>query len=137
MSYALGEIPVSNHCHTNMFRLLRQTLLVSMISRMTCNWLSYFSTKLQETLTGNVPFHELVKDTAVCAAILFKKRIPARPEEHLPTNSKLNNMLWSLLKRCWAFEPEHRPSAKKVRDEVGVLGEDYSTIADNRRVTNL
>lgn len=92
---------------------------------------------MQETLTGNVPFHELVKDLAVCAAILLKKQIPPRPEEHLPSDSKLDNMLWSLLEQCWAFKPEHRPSAKKVQDEVSVLSGDYGIIVDNDCVTKL
>lgn len=75
---------------------------------------------LQETITVNVPYHEL-KDPAVYVAIVLKKQVPGRPEEHLPTDSKRDNMLWSLLEWCWAFESKRRPSAKQVRDEVSIL----------------
>lgn len=69
-----------------------------------------------ETMTGNVPYHDLRRDSAVIAAILVKKVIPVRPEAHIPSDSKRNNMLWSLLEQCWAFEPEDRPTAKRARD---------------------
>lgn len=72
---------------------------------------------LLETATGNVPYPEL-KDPAVCTAILVKKQIPSRPEVHIPTKSKRDDMLWLLLEQCWAFEPEHRPNAEQVRDEM-------------------
>lgn len=81
-------------------------------------------------MTGNVPYHGL-GDPAVYMAIVFTRKIPVRPETHIPTNSNGNNMLWSLLEKCWAFEPEHRPNAEQVRDTVGVFNKAGSAIADN------
>ncbi|KAG9078247.1 dual specificity protein kinase yak1, partial [Ceratobasidium sp. 370] len=49
-------------------------------------------------------------------AVVIKKASPERPLGHIPDNSTRGNRLWPLLKRCWAYEPDDRPSAKEVRD---------------------
>lgn len=78
-----------------------------------------YSSCWQETITGNMPYHELERDHAVIAAILFKKNPPKRPEMHIPTNSAHGDTLWSLLINCWTYEPGGRPSAAEVQVEVG------------------
>ncbi|KAG8725553.1 hypothetical protein FRC09_011280 [Ceratobasidium sp. 395] len=65
-----------------------------------------------EVMTGKVPYAGM-KDMAVINAINSKQH-PKRPEEHIPT-SAWGDTLWLLLSRCWAFEPEARPSARNVQ----------------------
>lgn len=74
-----------------------------------------------EALTGKVPYHELQKEQAVFIAIFVSKKIPARPEAHIPTNGKHDDILWTLLLRCWAYEPEDRPKAELVRDMMSEI----------------
>lgn len=81
-------------------------------------------------MTGNIPYHELV-DPAVYMAIAFKREVPVRPETHIPTASNHDDMLWSLLEKCWSFEPEHRPSAERVRDTVGVFNRVHNAFTDD------
>ncbi|KAG9123474.1 hypothetical protein FRC07_014889 [Ceratobasidium sp. 392] len=70
-----------------------------------------------EILTGLLPFNELKTDFQVMAA-LFEKTHPERPEETIPSSSKQGDMMWSLLVRCWDPDPEARPKAVEVRDQM-------------------
>ncbi|CAE6438758.1 unnamed protein product [Rhizoctonia solani] len=73
---------------------------------------------LLEAVTGDVPYRELEREQAVMVAILFKKAIPARPTAFIPHKSAHGDLLWKLLTRCWAYEPNSRPCAEEVRDMV-------------------
>ncbi|KAG9081613.1 hypothetical protein FRC07_014469, partial [Ceratobasidium sp. 392] len=53
---------------------------------------------------------------ALGMAVAIKNEIPKRPEEHIPLNSQRGEVLWSLLKSCWEFEPEKRPDAGSVAE---------------------
>jgi hypothetical protein len=57
-------------------------------------------------------------ERAVMVALVVKKVMPARPEEHIPPDSQHGNMLWSLLTRCLAQEPGDRPSAADTLEIV-------------------
>lgn len=76
---------------------------------------------MQETITGNLPYHDIGHDLAVIMAIAIKKKLPERPSTHIPVDSDHGDTLWSLLVGCWAHEPKDRPSAARVRDKVGVI----------------
>lgn len=56
---------------------------------------------------------------------------------HIPTKSKRDDMLWLLLEQCWAFEPEHRPNAEQVRDEVGISSKATGTNTDGSYVVKI
>ncbi|KAL5638853.1 hypothetical protein ACGC1H_003268 [Rhizoctonia solani] len=70
---------------------------------------------LLEAITGDVPYKELEREQAVMVAILFKKAVPTRPTAHIPHNSAHGDLLWDLLNRCWAYEPNDRPHAGEVQ----------------------
>ncbi|KAG8751822.1 hypothetical protein FRC11_008952, partial [Ceratobasidium sp. 423] len=50
--------------------------------------------------------------------IVLHKEIPTRPETIIPSRSTSGNKLWDILTRCWAWDPEDRPSAGVVWDEM-------------------
>jgi hypothetical protein len=56
---------------------------------------------------------------AVVFAII-ENRAPERPEKYIPTASVHGDLIWSLLSRCWALNPELRPTAAQVREEVRI-----------------
>ncbi|KAG9080510.1 hypothetical protein FRC06_006494, partial [Ceratobasidium sp. 370] len=69
----------------------------------------------QETFTGQVPYFGK-SEFGVLSAVTIRKEVPARPEEQIPSESKQGDMLWLLLKRCWANEPSDRPSSLEVAE---------------------
>ncbi|KAG8725664.1 hypothetical protein FRC12_024154 [Ceratobasidium sp. 428] len=68
---------------------------------------------MQEIISGAVPYVNL-KDLAVITAV-SQNRLPARPQELIPSESVDGDTLWSLLIGCWAHEPASRPTAKTVQ----------------------
>ncbi|KAG8739607.1 hypothetical protein FRC12_016264 [Ceratobasidium sp. 428] len=72
-----------------------------------------------EAITGDVPWTGK-SERAVLFAITIKRGCPERPEEYIPSNSEHGDTLWSLLKSCWEFQPEGRPSAADVAQAVSV-----------------
>ncbi|KAG9124187.1 hypothetical protein FRC07_012502, partial [Ceratobasidium sp. 392] len=71
-----------------------------------------------EVITGKLPFYYKHNVTTVLVAVLVKRETPDRPERHIPSNSQCGDILWSLLKSCWEFEPEKRPDAGSVAEIV-------------------
>ncbi|KAG8724793.1 hypothetical protein FRC09_014215 [Ceratobasidium sp. 395] len=71
----------------------------------------------QEAITGDIPWTGK-SERAVMFAITIKRTCPERPETYIPSTSEQGDSLWSLLKLCWEFEPEERPSAAKVAQVV-------------------
>ncbi|KAG9121785.1 hypothetical protein FRC07_002111, partial [Ceratobasidium sp. 392] len=70
-----------------------------------------------ETFTGQVPYFGK-SEYVVISAVTTRRQIPPRPEEQIPENSRQGDILWSLLKRCWAHEPNDRPSASEATKKV-------------------
>ncbi|KAG8792969.1 hypothetical protein FRC12_004338 [Ceratobasidium sp. 428] len=70
-----------------------------------------------EAITGDIPWTGK-SERAVMFAITIKRAYPERPEVYIPSASEQGDFLWSLLKSCWEFEPEERPSAAKVAQVV-------------------
>ncbi|KAG9125512.1 hypothetical protein FRC07_007294 [Ceratobasidium sp. 392] len=66
-----------------------------------------------ETITGDVPWFGTI-EVAVMTAVLMKKEHPKRPLESIPSDCEHGELLWSLLKQCWAYDPENRPTATEV-----------------------
>ena len=70
-----------------------------------------FAMLVLECITEEAPFSNLPHDGAVVHARFVKKQLPPRPggrETHVP------NKLWELMKRCWAVEPDDRPTMEHV-----------------------
>jgi hypothetical protein len=72
---------------------------------------------VQETITGQLPYAGEA-DHAVIVAVAVRKEIPRRPEDHIPSESNYGNILWEMLKRCWALNPKARSRASEVVDIV-------------------
>ncbi|KAG8788164.1 hypothetical protein FRC12_014859 [Ceratobasidium sp. 428] len=70
-----------------------------------------------EAITGDIPWTGK-SERAVMFAITIKRTCPERPEIYIPSTSEQGDSLWALLKSCWEFEPEERPSAAKVAQVV-------------------
>ncbi|QRV97183.1 Tyrosine-protein kinase [Ceratobasidium sp. AG-Ba] len=78
-----------------------------------------------EVMSGKIPFVKYKHEIQLIAAIVTKGLTPDRPETEMPTGDERSDKLWSLLGRCWCFEPTERPSAS----EKGQIME-QSAIAD-------
>ncbi|KAG8701127.1 hypothetical protein FRC08_004271 [Ceratobasidium sp. 394] len=72
-----------------------------------------------EIITGKVPHAEL-KDMALMKAI-SDKRLPKRPEEHIPSTTAHGNILWWMLLQCWATDPKSRPTATQVQQVMAII----------------
>ncbi|KAG9076800.1 hypothetical protein FS749_011373 [Ceratobasidium sp. UAMH 11750] len=67
-----------------------------------------------EAITGTPPWTGKAELAVIFAVV--SKECPQRPLEHIPADSSRGDMLWTLLKRCWLYEPGDRPSASEVKD---------------------
>ncbi|QRV84708.1 Vegetative incompatibility protein HET-E-1 [Ceratobasidium sp. AG-Ba] len=76
-----------------------------------------------EIITGKVPFFDK-GDTAVMCIVLFEKSHPTRPDKSISKNSENGERLWTLLERCWLFEPEQRPRAEEVKAVMEKMTQD-------------
>lgn len=59
-----------------------------------------------------MPFDHLKNDGAVVVEVLVRQRHPNRPVGS--DARQLTNSLWELLLRCWARDPEARPSMNDI-----------------------
>ncbi|QRW10305.1 Tyrosine-protein kinase SPK-1 [Ceratobasidium sp. AG-Ba] len=74
---------------------------------------------VQETITGKVPWKES-PDVAIMMSVVVKKEHPKRPESQIPYNT-YGNQMWSLLTWSWAYQPEDRPRAEQVTNELWAI----------------
>ncbi|KAG8781498.1 hypothetical protein FRC12_021845 [Ceratobasidium sp. 428] len=95
--------------------------------------LSHSFTQFQtilETITGALPWAGKA-DPAVMAAVMIKKSHPERPLKHIPEESEHGDILWSMLERCWAYNPGDRPTAAEIQDTMrGVTDEGLNPKSD-------
>ncbi|KAG9081666.1 hypothetical protein FRC06_005460, partial [Ceratobasidium sp. 370] len=68
--------------------------------------------QLKETITSDVPYSG--KGDLAVLRLVDGGVHPERPQQHIP-DCVDGEKLWELLKQCWAFEPENRPSALDVK----------------------
>ncbi|KAG8789403.1 hypothetical protein FRC12_013551 [Ceratobasidium sp. 428] len=66
-----------------------------------------------EVFTGKVPYYYIASDRGVMNKRLTEKEIPQRPSE-ISLDDSQGDMLWSLMKKCWQYKPEERPTAEQV-----------------------
>ena len=67
--------------------------------------------------TGDVPFHKIVRDGTVMKKVVEGSR-PPRPAD----TSLLSNEIWKVIEMCWNQEPQDRPSAESVIDQLPLAG---------------
>ncbi|KAI9004337.1 hypothetical protein DFJ74DRAFT_713080 [Hyaloraphidium curvatum] len=63
---------------------------------------------------GRYPFDEVANAAAIIYRVAIERKRPSRPD-------KVPDAVWDLITRCWAHEPEDRPSFAAVRDELEKL----------------
>ncbi|KAG8769564.1 hypothetical protein FRC12_004891 [Ceratobasidium sp. 428] len=68
-------------------------------------------------MTKNVP-HPEKSELAIINAVLIRKAIPNRPLGDIPVGCMRGDMLWEILKLCWAYEPQDRPNAEEVKNAI-------------------
>ena len=85
--------------------------------------------------TGHVPFHKIARDITVMKKVIEGSR-PPRPAD----TSLLSDETWKVIEMCWNQEPQDRPSAESVIEQLplaGVVddrpsGDDYLAPSDFR-----
>ena len=67
--------------------------------------------------TGHVPFHKTTRAITVMKKVLEGSR-PPRP----PDTSLLSDEIWKVIEMCWNQEPQDRPSAELVIEQLPIAG---------------
>ncbi|KAF8593986.1 kinase-like protein, partial [Ceratobasidium sp. AG-I] len=73
---------------------------------------------VREIITGSIPYRGWSE-----RAVNFRiagGAIPERPEDCIPGTNEAGNAIWLMLTRCWARDPESRPTIIEVKDMVSV-----------------
>ena len=70
-----------------------------------------------EIYTGYVPFHKIARDSTVMKKVLEGSR-PPRPAD----KSLLSDDIWKVIEMCWNQEPQDRPSAESVIEQLPLAG---------------
>ncbi|KAG8755391.1 hypothetical protein FRC12_010895 [Ceratobasidium sp. 428] len=73
-----------------------------------------------EIITGDKPFSEMANDVVVMRAITNQK-LPIRPKDLIPLESRDGDKLWHLLNACWAFNPDKRPQAAELETTLRTI----------------
>ena len=64
---------------------------------------------------GTLPYHDLKNNDEVVAYVLVQRRV-------LPQPKGCPNQDYSILKRCWTYTPEQRPTSSEVLGLLDLLG---------------
>ena len=67
--------------------------------------------------TGRIPFHKITRDSTVMKKVLEGSR-PPRPAD----TSLLSDEIWKVIEMCWNQEPQSRPSADSVIEQLPLAG---------------
>ncbi|KAL5528090.1 hypothetical protein ACEPAF_7226 [Sanghuangporus sanghuang] len=76
-----------------------------------------YSMTVLELMTGQAPFSHIRRTPEVLIKMQQGER-PRRPEGPEIVERGLDDKLWDLLTRCWAADPEQRPSIQEVINEL-------------------
>ncbi|KDN35664.1 hypothetical protein RSAG8_11407, partial [Rhizoctonia solani AG-8 WAC10335] len=71
---------------------------------------------IYEAITDILPYAG-ARDAVIMRRILTGN-VPSRPESHIPTGIEQADRLWSMISRCWAFDPLERPKAWEVKNTM-------------------
>ncbi|CAE6444978.1 unnamed protein product [Rhizoctonia solani] len=73
-----------------------------------------------EAMTGSIPYAEVSNDVIVMKKIT-QGILPLRPEAHIPPSCYRASFLWSLMNRCWNYDPQIRPTAAQIQEQVWTI----------------
>ncbi|CAE6421604.1 unnamed protein product [Rhizoctonia solani] len=90
-----------------------------------------------EVTTGLTPYYG-VNEAAVLRRIVDGIS-PTQPEQFMPNDQAQANNLWALITRCWRPEPDDRPSAAEVADNMWDinLALNYGTIVSTMNLDEI
>lgn len=71
---------------------------------------------LHQILTGDKPFSTFRNETSIIMEVQNGQR-PPRPDQTL-VHRGLDDKLWEIVVRCWAQNPEDRPTASQIVREL-------------------
>ncbi|KAG8779672.1 hypothetical protein FRC12_023969, partial [Ceratobasidium sp. 428] len=74
-----------------------------------------------EIITGDVPFREIKSTHMISFAVAHQRRTPNVPELQKESASLDEMVMLSILRSCWRYEPQDRPTARKVASLVKSL----------------
>ena len=74
-----------------------------------------------------IPFAALT-DQSLLMHVVVGRNIPTRPEKVIPTRSIDGDKLWAVLTKCWSYDPEDRPSAEAVWNDVSAMSNRESMV---------
>ncbi|KAH7310224.1 kinase-like domain-containing protein [Rhizoctonia solani] len=94
-------------------------LILGTVRRSTQSDVYALGMTILEIITGKAPYHGM---TNIAAMMKVLRRIPPqRAEEHFPSMYQEADVLWSLLVRCWHYDPFSRPVTKEVLEELQMI----------------
>ncbi|KAF9649126.1 kinase-like protein [Thelephora ganbajun] len=76
-----------------------------------------FAMLIIECITEEVPFSHLSRIAAVIHARITRGQCPPRPDGD--REGRVSDDLWDLMTRCWAVEPDHRPTMQHLVSRTG------------------
>ncbi|KAG8729641.1 hypothetical protein FRC10_003537, partial [Ceratobasidium sp. 414] len=74
-----------------------------------------------EIITGDIPFREIQAGHMVILAIVNERLTPQVPELQTEPVSPRSAIMLGVLRWCWEYEPNQRPTAKQVASVVSLL----------------
>ncbi|EGN92019.1 hypothetical protein SERLA73DRAFT_191727 [Serpula lacrymans var. lacrymans S7.3] len=77
-----------------------------------------------ELLTRKRPFAHRKRDVTVVNDVVNERLTPPRPEEP-EVKLWLNDELWSIMLKCWSWEPADRPAMAEVYTQVKAIADYY------------
>ncbi|CAE6483435.1 unnamed protein product [Rhizoctonia solani] len=112
----LDAAPQFTEIHTGIRFSLRWAapeLLLGTSSHTTASDVYSLGMAIMETFTSQIPFGDK-SEMSLPLHVVVQRKIPSRPEKLVPERSVNGNTLWSILTKCWSYDPKDRPSARDV-----------------------
>ncbi|KLO10997.1 kinase-like protein [Schizopora paradoxa] len=76
--------------------------------------------RFSQLMTGEHPFKEIKRAPSVPVAV-SSGQLPVRPSDSSLVARGLDNRLWALLTKCWAYVPSKRPNIVEVSAELDTM----------------
>ncbi|KAG8705797.1 hypothetical protein FRC09_002753 [Ceratobasidium sp. 395] len=80
-----------------------------------------------EILSGKAPYGGK-SGPATIYAIMSNKKVPSRADHPMAMIEEAQDEIWRLLERCWASDPNRRPTASRILDELKSIRTKYQPL---------
>ncbi|KXN91158.1 Serine/threonine-protein kinase fray1 [Leucoagaricus sp. SymC.cos] len=88
---------------------------------------------IYEILSRKLPYFQYPQNIQVIAA-LRREEFPVRPDGGESGSDLIEDVIWELLKKCWALEPDARPSCQDILKRFQDLRPEYQPLKNSREV---